>query len=134
MQIRSYLFTAVPLIVFGVFIAGILYETGALYHIGILLRPVVVDLLGLPAEASVSLILGIVRRELAITALLGLDLTLGQLVVGAIVALFYIPCAAVLPVLAKEFGLRYAVVIVLSTIVIAFIMGGMLNAAFTVFL
>ncbi|MCL0035912.1 ferrous iron transporter B, partial [Dehalococcoidia bacterium] len=75
-----------------------------------------------------------VRRELAITALLGLDLTLGQLVVGAIVALFYIPCAAVLPVLAQEFGLRYAVVIVLSTIVIAFIMGGMLNAAFTVFL
>ncbi|MCL0060554.1 ferrous iron transporter B [Dehalococcoidia bacterium] len=134
MQIRSYLFTAVPLIVFGVFIAGILYESGALYHIGILLRPVVVDLLGLPAEASVSLILGIVRRELAIAALLGLDLTLGQLVVGAIVALFYIPCAAVLPVLAKEFGLRYAVVIVLSTIVIAFIMGGMLNAAFTVFL
>ncbi|MCL0093829.1 ferrous iron transporter B [Dehalococcoidia bacterium] len=134
MQIRSYLFTAVPLIVFGVFIAGILYETGALYHIGILLRPVVVDLLGLPAEASVSLILGIVRRELAIAALLGLDLTLGQLVVGAIVALFYIPCAAVLPVLAKEFGLRYAVVIVLSTIVIAFIMGGILNATFTVFL
>ncbi|MCL0065675.1 ferrous iron transporter B [Dehalococcoidia bacterium] len=134
MQIRSYLFTAVPLIVLGVFIAGILYETGALYHIGILLRPVVVDLLGLPAEASVSLILGIVRRELAITALLGLDLTLAQLVVGAIVALFYIPCAAVLPVLMKEFGLRYAVVIALSTIVVAFIMGGILNAIFTVLL
>ena len=131
MNIRSYLLTALPLIVFGVFIAAMLYETGALYHIGILFRPVVVDLLGLPAEASVSLILGIVRRELAITALLGLDLTLAQLVVGAIVALFYIPCAAVLPVLMKEFGVRYALVIVLLTIVVAFIMGGILNGIFT---
>jgi ferrous iron transport protein B len=130
MHLRSFLLGAVPLIVLAVFIAGILYETGALYHIGIFLRPVVVDLLGLPAEASVSLILGIVRRELAITALLGLDLTLAQLIVGAIVALFYIPCAAVLPVLMKEFGMRYAAVIALSTIVVAFIMGGMLNAVF----
>jgi ferrous iron transport protein B len=70
MHLRSYLLQAVPLIILGVFIAGTLYESGALYHIGILLRPIVVDLLGLPAEASVSLILGIMRRELAITALL----------------------------------------------------------------
>jgi ferrous iron transport protein B len=118
----------------GVFITGILYESGALYYIGILLRPIVVDLVGLPAEASVSLILGIVRRELAVAALLGLDLTLVQLIVGAIIALFYIPCAAVFPVLMKEFGMRYAAVIALSTIVIAFIMGAMLNAAFTLFL
>ncbi len=133
MHLRSFLFSAVPLIVFGVFIAGILYETGTLYHIGIFLRPVVVNLLGLPAEASVSLILGIMRRELAVTALLGLDLTLAQLVVGATVALFYIPCAAVLPVLMKELGMRYTAVIALSTIVVAFIMGGMLNAIFTAF-
>ncbi|MCI2424920.1 ferrous iron transporter B [Candidatus Acetothermia bacterium] len=134
MHLKSYLLDAVPLIIFGVFIAAMLYESGALYHIGLFLRPIVVDLLGLPAEASVSLILGIVRRELAVTALLGLDLTLVQLIVGAIVALFYIPCAAVLPVLMKEFGVRYAVVIAMATIVIAFIMGGMLNVAFTLFL
>jgi ferrous iron transport protein B len=134
MHLRSYLLQAVPLIVFGVFIAGMLHESGALYYIGILLRPIVVDLLGLPAEASVSLILGIVRRELAIAAFIGLDLTLVQLIVGAIVALFYIPCAAVFPILMKEFGMRYAVVIAMATIVIAFIMGGMLNAAFTLFL
>ncbi|MCL0051188.1 ferrous iron transporter B [Thermodesulfovibrionales bacterium] len=130
MQMKSYLLSAVPLIIFGVFIAGMLYETGALYHIGIFLTPVVVGILGLPAEASISLIIGIVRRELAVAALIELDLTLAQTVVGAIVALFYIPCAAVLPVLMKEFGTAYAVVIALSTIVIAFAMGGMINAAF----
>jgi ferrous iron transport protein B len=134
MHLRSYLLQAVPLIIFGVFIAGLLYESGALYHIGLLLQPLVVDFVGLPAEASVSLILGIVRRELAVAALLGLDLTLVQLIVGATITLFYIPCAAVFPVLMKEFGMRYAAVIALSTIVIAFIMGGMLNAAFTLFL
>jgi|GEM_PF-5002534 len=45
---------------------------------------------------------------------------LAQLIVGAVVTLFYIPCAAVFPVLMKEFGGRYAVV-GMSTIVIAFI-------------
>jgi ferrous iron transport protein B len=128
MRMKMYLAEAVPLIVFGVFIAAVLYETGVLYHIGILFQPIVVGLLGLPAETSVSLILGIVRRELAIAVLLDMDLTLAQLIVGSVVALFYIPCAAVFPVLMKEFGVRYAAVIAISTIVIAFIMGGMLNA------
>jgi ferrous iron transport protein B len=130
MRIKIYLTDAVPLIVFGVFIAGILYETGVLYHIGILLQPVVVGLLGLPAEASVGLILGIVRRELAVAVLLDLHLTFRQLTVGAVVALFYVPCAAVFPVLMKEFGLKYAITIVISTIIIAFAAGGMLNAIF----
>lgn len=130
MQVSSFLFHAVPLIVFGVFIAAILHETGILYHIGILFKPIVVGLLGLPAEASVGLILGIIRRELAIAVLLNLDLTIVQLIVGSIVALFYIPCAAVFPILIKEFGVKYAIFIVLSTIVIAFIMGGIINATF----
>ncbi|MCD5397877.1 ferrous iron transporter B [candidate division NPL-UPA2 bacterium] len=130
MRTKIYLTGAVPLIIFGVFIAAVLYETGALYHLGVLLRPLVVGFLGLPEEASVSLILGIVRRELAIAVLLDLHLTLGQLVVGAIVALFYIPCAAVFPVLMKEFGSKYAIAITLSTIIIAFTVGGMLNAIF----
>lgn len=133
MKTRLYLLGAVPLIVFGVFIASVLYETGVLYYIEPLFNPIVVGLLGLPPEASIFLILGIIRRELAIAALLGLDLTLAQLIVGAVVALFYIPCAAVFPVLMKEFGGRYTVVIAMSTIVIAFIMGGILNATFVMF-
>jgi len=130
MQTRSYLLYATPLIVFGVLIAATLYETGILYHIGILFRPIVVGVLGLPMEASVSLILGIIRRELAVAVLLGLDLTVAQLVVGAVVALSYMPCAAVFAILISEFGVKYATVIALSTIVIAFVMGGMLNLAF----
>lgn len=133
-QVKSFLLYATPLIVFGVFIAAVLHETGALYHIGILFRPVVVGVLGLPEEASVALIVGIIRRELTIAALLGMDLTVAQLVVGAVVALFYIPCAAIFAVLIKEFGTVYAIIIALSTIVIAFIMGGMLNLAFSLLL
>jgi len=131
MHVKSYLFHAVPLIVSGVLTAAILHETGILYHIGILFEPVVVGLLGLPAEASVALIVGIIRRELAIAVLLDLNLTVLQLITGSIVALFYIPCAAVFPILMKEFGIKYAILIALSTIVIAFIIGGIVNATFT---
>ena len=128
---KVFIIDAAPLIVFGVFIASLLYETGALYYIGVLFKPIVVNVLGLPAESSVFLILGIIRRELALAVLLDLELTTIQLVVGAVVALFYIPCAAVFPVLIKEFNLKYAIAITLSTIIVAFMMGGIVNAIYS---
>lgn len=128
---KVFITDAAPLIVFGVFIASLLYETGALYYIGVLFKPIVVNVLGLPAESSVFLILGIIRRELALAVLLDLELTTIQLVVGAVVALFYIPCAAVFPVLIKEFNLKYAIAITLSTIIVAFMMGGIVNAIYS---
>jgi len=58
-------------------------------------------------------------------------LNLPQLIVGAFVALFYVPCAAVFPVLRKEFKIRYVLIIAFSIIIIAFIMEGPLNVVFT---
>lgn len=129
-QLKTFLVSTVPIIVFGVFIASILYETGALETIGYWFEPIVVGVLGLPMEASVALILGIVRRELAIAVLLELELTIPQLIVGAVVSLLYIPCAAVFPILIREFDIKYAIIIALSTIFFAFLMGGMLNFIF----
>lgn len=107
--------------------AAVLYETGGLAYIGELLRPLVVGWLGLPAEASVALIMGIVRRELAVLPLIDMNLSLSQLFVGSVVALFYMPCIAVFGILASEFGMRVAFGIGLFTIVLAFVMGGLFN-------
>ncbi|HHU91833.1 MAG TPA: ferrous iron transporter B [Halanaerobiaceae bacterium] len=111
-------------------ITAILYETGGLHYIGNLLSPLVVKWLGLPAEASVGLIAGIVRRELAVLPLLDMNLTTGQLFVGAIVALFYMPCAAVFGVLASEFSVKEAIGVGLITIFLAFTIGGVFNHLF----
>ncbi len=111
-------------------VTSILYETGGLHYIGNLLSPLVVKWLGLPAEASVGLIAGIVRRELAVLPLLEMNLTTAQLFVGAVVALFYLPCAAVFGVLATEFSVKEAAGVGLITIFLAFTIGGLFNHLF----
>lgn len=109
---------------------AILYETGGLAYLGHLLEPLVVRWLGLPAEASVALIMGIVRRELAVLPLIDLNLSLTQLFVGSVLALFYMPCIAVFGVFASEFGMGMALMIGLVTTGLAFLMGGFFNHLF----
>ena len=46
---------------------------------------------GAAKKASLSLLLGIIRRELAVLPMLEMNLNTLQLTVGAIVALFYYP-------------------------------------------
>ena len=51
------------------------------------MQPMVSGWLGLPPEASMSLILGIIRREMSVATLLALDLTSLKVFVGAVVSL-----------------------------------------------
>ena len=121
---------ALPPLTIVVAMTSILYETGGLHYIGKALSPLVVNWLGLPAEASVGLIAGIVRRELAVLPLLDMNLTNGQLFVGSIVALFYMPCIAVFAILATEFSIREALIVGLITTGLAFFVGGLFNHLF----
>lgn len=116
----------IPMII-GILVAALTIETGALTYVSFIVEPVVVNFLGLPPEASVALILGVVRRELAVLPLLGMDLTLAQMFVGSVVALLYIPCMSVFFVLVKEFRLKWAAAISAATIVLAFVIGGLAN-------
>lgn len=116
----------VPMIM-GVGFAALVAETGMLDSISVFVAPLVEDWLGLPPEATIGLMLGVIRRELAVLPLIELDLTTLQLLVGSVVALFYIPCLAVLGVLIKEFGVKLAVGIGVATIFLAFLFGGIIN-------
>jgi ferrous iron transport protein B len=113
----------------GIAAAAIIAETGVLVSFSRMVEPVIVNWLGLPREASLLLILGIIRRELAVLPMLEMDLTTLELLVGSVVSLFYLPCLAVLGVLIREFGLKIAMVIGLSTIAFALFFGGLINHA-----
>lgn len=115
----------------GIAFAALVAETGALNALGVYLDPFIEGWLGLPKEATVGLILGIIRRELAVLPLLELNLSTLQLFVGAVVALFYLPCLSVLGVLIKEFRLKTALLIALSTFVVAIFIGGLINQVAT---
>ena len=117
---------ALPMVV-GVAIAAILYESGLMVFLGNLLSPLVVSWLGLPSDAAVPLILGIMRRELTVLPLMEMDLNTLQLFVGATVGLFYVPCIAVVASLTREFSLKMAGGILLLTTIGAFLLGGIIN-------
>lgn len=126
-RIRQFLVEAEGPMLIAVFIAAILAETGALAGLGQLLKPVVSGWLGLPEAAVMSLILGIIRREMSVAPLLGLNLNPLQMYVGAVVSLLYLPCLSVFGIIAKEFNARTAVAITVSTTLTALFLGGLMN-------
>ena len=124
LRTRHFLLEAEIPMMLGVGLAALLAETGALLHVGRVMSPLVEGWLGLPPEATLGLILGIIRRELAVLPLLELGLSSIQMFTGALVALFYMPCLAVLGVLIKEFGLKTGLLIGVGTTTAALVIGG----------
>lgn len=112
----------------SVVIAAVLKETGILSYIAVYLEPIVSGWLGLPKDAVIALILGIVRREMAVAPLLAIEgLTALQAFVGGTVAMLYLPCLSVFGILTKEFNTKVAVTIGVSTAVSAFVVAGLIN-------
>lgn len=111
----------------AVVLASVAKESGFLDMAALWLEPLISGWLGLPEEAVLFLLLGVVRREMAVAPLLALDLTALQLFVGGTVALLYLPCISVFGVIAKEFNTKVATAIGIGTFVTALFLGGLIN-------
>jgi len=116
----------VPMMI-AIIVAALLAESGILAVIAEVAQPLVSGWLGLPAEAVTALILGIVRREMSVAPLIALDLNALQAFVGGVVSLLYLPCLSVFAILAKEFKAKVAIILTVSTIVLALFVGGLIN-------
>lgn len=125
-RLKQFLWDGALPMVGAVGVAGILYETGLMIYLGEAIKPLVTGWLKLPREAAVPLLLGIFRREMAVLPLLDMDLTNIQLLTGAVVGLFYVPCIAMIATLAREFKLPLAVSILFFTTTLAFFLGGLI--------
>ncbi|MCC5910529.1 MAG: ferrous iron transporter B [Clostridiaceae bacterium] len=131
LRTKEFMLEAEVPMMMGVGFAALVAETGMLNSISGYVAPLTTGWLGLPPEATLGLMLGVIRRELAVLPLLDLNLSTLQLLVGSVVALFYIPCLSVAGVLIKEFGLKLSLAIGVSTIVLAFFIGGLINHTVT---
>ncbi|NLZ54019.1 MAG: ferrous iron transporter B [Thermoanaerobacteraceae bacterium] len=127
LRMKNFLIDAEGPMMIGIVIASVIAETGILNEFSKLIGPLVEGWLGLPREASLSLLLGIIRRELAVLPLLEMNLNTLQLIVGSVIALFYLPCLSVFGVISKEFSLKVAILIGVATITSAFLFGGLIN-------
>ncbi len=117
----------------AIIIAAVFKETGILDFMAAGLSPFIQGWLGLPAQATDGLILGIVRREMSVAPLVGLNLSNLQVLVASLVSLFYLPCLSVFGIIANEFNAKTAVMIAVVTTGIAFFIGGLVNQIGSIF-
>jgi len=106
MRVRWFLKDAIPWLFLGVVLVNILYSIGFIDWIGNLFAPVIEGILGLSKGATTALLVGFLRKDLAVGMLLPLNMTPYQLVIAATILTIYFPCVATFTVLLKELGLK----------------------------
>jgi len=127
MRIIWFIKEAVPWVLTGVFIANIFYTLGIIDFIGRFTTHIVSGILGLPKEAAAALLIGFLRKDVAVGMLIPLNLSFSQLIVASVVLIMYFPCVATFATLIKELGiiamLKSAGIMIISTLIV----GGILN-------
>jgi len=127
--IRTYGFLAeaIPIILGAILVINVLYILGVFDAIANFTAPVVTGLLGLPKEAVTALVIGFLRKDVALGMLAPLALSSGQLVVGSVVLAMLFPCIATFVVMFRELGWLNMLKAVGVMIVAALVTGGILN-------
>jgi ferrous iron transport protein B len=131
-RVAEFIKVAFPLIIVGSLALKAADMFGLLVHVANVLSPVTVVWLGLPIITGITLIFGVLRKELSLimlATLLGTTnfaqvLTPVQMVVFTLVAMFYIPCIATIAALLREFGWKKSLFITVFEIVFAVGLGG----------
>ncbi len=126
LRTREFIYVAWPLLIGGSIVMSLLSYVGWDSYINAILSPVTL-LLGLPTAVGITLMFGVLKKELSLIMLIQalgtsklLDvLTKTQIVAFTVFVIFYIPCVATLGALAREFGVRKTGYITMMTIGVA---------------
>ncbi|HUW57452.1 MAG TPA: nucleoside recognition domain-containing protein, partial [Planctomycetota bacterium] len=133
MRVRWFIREAVPYVLLGVLVVNLLYVTGIIGLAARVFGPVMTKVLGLPPEAVGALLVGFLRKDVAVGMLAPLGLSLRQLIVASVVLTVYFPCVATFVVLFRELGLKDMLKSACIMVVTAFTVGGLLNAVLRAF-
>ncbi|TEU04307.1 MAG: ferrous iron transporter B [Dehalococcoidia bacterium] len=127
MRTYGFLREALPIILLAIFAIGILYNLGVFDAIANFTAPVVSGLFGLPKEGVVAIVVGFLRKDVAIGLLSPLSLSAAQLVVGSVVLTMFLPCIAAFVVLARELGIKGLLMAIGIMLAATIVVGGLLN-------
>ncbi len=130
MRIAGFFREAIPLVIVAVIAVNILYYFGVFDAISDFTAPVITGLLGLPKEAVTAILVGFLRKDVALGMLAPLSLTAGQLVVGSVVLAMFFPCIATFIVLGRELGGKNLLKSTGIMLVASLVVGGLLNLIF----
>ena len=127
MRLSGFLKEALPLVLLGVLFVNILYTLKIIDFFAYIFTPVLTGLWGLPKEAISALIVGFLRKDVAVGMLGPLNLTTKQLVIGSTILAVYFPCIATYMVLIRELGIKDTLKSTSIMIIVALAIGILLN-------
>ena len=127
MRVFSFLKEAVPYVLLGILLVNILYALHVIDFLAKVFSPILQNVWGLPQESIGALIIGFLRKDVAIGMLGPLNLTTKQLVIGSTVLAIYFPCIATFAVLVRELGIKDMLKSALIMFSAAILVGGILN-------
>jgi ferrous iron transport protein B len=127
MRVIWFLKEAIPFMLLGVLIVNILYALHIIEFIGKFAEPIVTGVLGLPPEAVGALVIGFLRKDVAVGMLAPLGLSMEQMIIASVVLTMYFPCVATFTTLLKELGIKDMAKSTGIMIVSALIVGSILN-------
>lgn len=127
MRLTSFLREALPFVLLGVVFVNILNALKIIDSVANFFAPVLTGLWGLPKEAISSLVVGFLRKDVAIGMLGPLNLTDKQLVIGSTILAIYFPCVATFAVLIRELGIKDMLKSALIMVMVALGVGFLLN-------
>ncbi len=127
MRIQWFLKEALPFVLLGVLIVNLLYTLGVINFLSRIFGPIMSKILGLPPAAIAALLIGFLRKDVAVGMLAPLGLSIGQLVTASVVLTMYFPCVATFVILARELGVWDMIKSTIIMIISAFFVGWVLN-------
>jgi ferrous iron transport protein B len=115
-RLREFVVIAIPLLVAGSAVLGLVEFFGWQNAINAALSPLTA-LLGLPTAVGLTLIFGVLRKELSLLMLMqavgttnvGSVMTTAQIVIFTLFVTFYLPCLATLASMVRELGRKLTV-------------------------
>jgi ferrous iron transport protein B len=137
-RLEDFLKLAIPLLVAGSCVLGILEYYGILAVFQDLAAPLFQGILGLPPYAITALLFGILRKEMAVetlavlagTADLPLAMSALQIYIFALMSVLFVPCISTMAVLSRENGWRAAALVTAYTVLLGIGFGAMINMIF----
>jgi len=127
MRVSEFTREAVPYVLLGVLIINVLTAIKVFDLLGWLFSPVIHNLWGLPEGTMPAMLMGFLRKDIAIGMLAPLDLTTKQLVIACTVLAIYFPCMATFIVMLRELGLKDMLKSALLMIGTATVVGTLMN-------
>ena len=127
MRLVGFLREALPIVLGGVLLVNLLYLFGVFDTLAKLAAPLVSGIFGLPAETAIVLLIGFLRKDVAVGMLAPLGLSAAQMVIASVVLAVFFPCIATFVILLRELGWRDFLRSMGIMLVVSVLAGGILN-------